>query len=144
MASVTRINSLDLPALLLELIESNRWCPPDAQSVFDQLFDKHSGVTFYSTAQMEKETSWWLSLSKEGSCLKGLADSTQPPGDIEPSQIVLIGDVGMGFDAPFALDYRTSTVDPRIIHYRWREQGSHNRWLEIAPNFSSFISILNL
>ncbi|WP_442505874.1 hypothetical protein SH528x_004686 [Novipirellula sp. SH528] len=112
--------------------------------MFDKLFDEHSGVTFYATSQMEKETSWWLSQAVDGSCLRGLADSTRSPGNIEPSQTVLIGDVGMGFDAPFALDYRTSIVNPRIIHYCWHRHNIHNRWVEITPNLSSFLGILNL
>ena len=144
MASVTRVNSLDLPALLLELIGSNRWCPPDDHCLFDKLFKEHAGVTFYTTSQMEKETTWWLSLAVDGSYLRGVADDTHAPGDIEPSQTVLIGDVGMGFDAPFALDFRASTVNPRIIHYRWREHKKDNRWLEIAPNLASFINTLDL
>ena len=125
MASVTSVNSLALPALLLELIEGNRWCAPDDHSVFDQLFDEHSGVTFYSTSQMEKETSSWLSLSIDGSCLRGSPDPNYAPGDIERLLTVLIGDVGMGFDAPFALDYRTSSLNPRVIHYRWHEHNEH-------------------
>ncbi|WP_146526051.1 hypothetical protein [Novipirellula artificiosorum] len=144
MASVTHVNSLDLPALLVALIGSNRWCPPDDRSVFDTFVDEHSGVTFYSTSQMEKETSWWLSLAVDGSCFRGNADSAHSPGDMEPSKTVLIGDVGIGFDAPFALDYRTSTVNPRIIHYRWHEDNKHSRWVEIAPNLSFFLNALNL
>lgn len=111
MAIVTSVNSLDLPALLLELIERDRWRSPDDHSIFDKLFHEHSGVTFHSPSQMEKETTWWLSLAPDGSILRGRPDLHNPPGDIEPSLTVLIGDVGVGLDAPFALDYRTSRVN---------------------------------
>lgn len=144
MAPVTIVNSLPLPALLLELIEGNRWRTPEDHRVFDRLFPEHSGVTFYSPSQMEKETSWWLSLSIGGSCLRGRPDSNHAPGDIERSLTVLIGDVGMGFDAPFALDYRTSNLNPRVIHYRRHEHTERSRWLEIAPDFQSFVHLLNL
>ena len=144
MASVTIVNSLALPALLLELIESNRWRAPNTQRVLDKLFTEHSDVTFYSPSRMEKETSWWLSLSDDGSCLRGRPDSNYAPGDIERSLTVLIGDVGMGFDAPFALDYRTSSLNPRVIHYRGHKNSQLIRWLEIAPDFQSFVKILNL
>jgi hypothetical protein len=144
MASVTTVNSLALPVLLLELIERNRWRAPNNHRGFEKLFTEYSDVTFYSPFQMEKETSWWLSLSDDGSCLRGKPDSNYAPGDIEGSLTVLIGDIGMGFDAPFALDYRTSSLNPRVIHYRWNENNELIRWLEIAPDFQSFVHILNL
>lgn len=144
MAPVTIVNSLPLPALLLELIESNRWRAPNDHRVFNQLFTEHSDVTFFSPSQMEKETSWWLLLSVDGSYLRGYPDSNYAPGDIERSLTVLIGDVGLGYDAPFALDYRTSNLNPRVIHYRWHEQTERSRWLEIAPDFQSFVHLLNL
>ena len=144
MASVTIVNSLALPALLLELIECNRWRAPNNHRALDRLFTEHSDVTFYSPSQMEKETSWWLSLSDDGSSFRGSPDSNYAPGDIERSLTVLIGDVGMGFDAPFALDYRTSRLNPRVIHYRWHKNSELIRWLEIAPDFQSFVQILNL
>jgi hypothetical protein len=143
MSPVKSVNSLDLPPLLLELIEGNKWCLPDDQSIFDELFDHHSGVTFYSTSQMEMETSSWLSLSVHGSNLRGAPDPENSPGDIEPSLTVLIGDIGMGLDSPFALDYRTSVLSPRIVHFRWHGPNEFSRWVEIAPDFHSFASMFD-
>jgi hypothetical protein len=74
----------------------------------------------------------------------GEPDSAHPPGDIDPARAVLIGDLGNGADQPIALDYRTSTQEPRVLKFCWRLDGTKNRWVEIAPGIESFAKLLGL
>lgn len=58
--------------------------------------------------------------------------------EIDPDLILLIGDFGPGSDAPFALDYRLSAMEPRVIRLKWSGRGKENHWVEMFPNFSQF------
>jgi len=60
--------------------------------------------------------------------------------EIDPDRTLVIGDFGLGSDAPIALDYRKSTPDPAVIRLRWAREGNH--WLEVASNFAAFASYL--
>ena len=57
--------------------------------------------------------------------------------EIDPELTLIIGDFGIGSDAPLALDYRQDLYEPRVIRLRWAENGNH--WVEIAPNFADFV-----
>jgi uncharacterized protein (TIGR02996 family) len=132
-----RVNGLLLPQLLVEVLASGRWekkefCPGGVLG----------WVYAYSQQEMRSETravcglGWW-----------GKPDMEHPPGDIDCNLTVMIADQGRGSDAPFALDYRASFEQPRVLLYRWRvahdpsvpptEEGN-NRWVEVAPEFSDF------
>jgi hypothetical protein len=76
----------------------------------------------------------------------GRADVEHPPGDIEPKLALLITDEGIGSDVPFALDYRASFGQPRVLQYRWRLTSIYktgNRWVEVASDFPSWLHQLN-
>jgi hypothetical protein len=60
--------------------------------------------------------------------------------EIEPELTLLIGDFGLGSDAPLALDYRLSATEPRVIRLRWAQDGNH--WVEVAPTFDQFAAHL--
>jgi hypothetical protein len=70
----------------------------------------------------------------------GTSDPEHPPGDIDPKLTVLIADQGVGEDSPYALDYRVSFEQPRVVLYTWQLASGDvgNRWIEVAPNFPAF------
>ena len=147
---MTTVNQLDLPEIVHELVESKCWKMPNNPAVLGEVFEAFaapchsSGPTLYLPKQMQSETTHWLGLAKVGSVLRGTPDPDNLPGDIDPSQTVLIGDVGIGWDAPFALDYRTSKKHPRVIHFVWNAGPKRDRWVEIAPTIESFVELLRL
>jgi len=53
---------------------------------------------------------------------------------------LIIGDFGLGSDAPLALDYRPSPTKPRVIRLRWGNDGNH--WVQVAETFGQFASHL--
>ncbi len=61
--------------------------------------------------------------------------------EIDPDSTILIGDFGLGSDAPIALDYRKDKNTPAVIRLLWAKDGNH--WVEIAPNFAAFAKHLN-
>ena len=68
------------------------------------------------------------------------SDSRAAVSDVDPDATVLIGDFGLGSDAPFALDYRKSNNEPAVIRLCWAKEGNH--WVEIAPNFKTFAAFI--
>lgn len=60
--------------------------------------------------------------------------------EIDPDLTLLIGDFGLGSDAPIVLDYRDRPDEPRVIRLRWAADGNH--WVEIAPTFAAFAAYL--
>jgi hypothetical protein len=62
---------------------------------------------------------------------------------IVPEQTLIIGDFGMGSDAPIALDFAANSSDPPVIRLRWRG-GEPNAWVRGAANFDEFAAMLGL
>jgi uncharacterized protein (TIGR02996 family) len=137
-----RVNGLPLPAELLALIEAGRWrCPAD-QSAIDRLFPERSELCLYSFELMQSETKgfpvaatpMWL----------GEPDPAHPPGDIDPRLAVLVADLGIGYDQPIALDYRTSLGQPQVLTLQWGSSAQNNRWVEVDPNIQAFAETIGL
>ena len=147
---MTTVNNLVLPNIIVDLIQCNRWKMPNDPTLLCELFDdfaspcESSGPTLYTLTQMESETAQWLSFARANSALSGVPDQNKSPGDIDPSRTVLIGDIGIGFDQPFAIDYRTSSTNPCVIHFISPAGQTENRWVMIAPTIESFINTLKL
>lgn len=65
------------------------------------------------------------------------------PSGIDPDRTILLGDFGLGSDAPIVLDYRLDANDPRVLRLRWsRTEG--NRWIVAAPDFATFVKVIGL
>ena len=70
--------------------------------------------------------------------------------EIDPDLTLLIGDFGLGSDAPFALDYSQNFDSPRLIRLQWgkptKDGSNHtifnNHWVEMAPDFESFCEMI--
>jgi hypothetical protein len=68
------------------------------------------------------------------------SDPSTATHEIDPDLTLLIGDFGLGSDAPLALDYRWSKTEPRVIRLRWAKDGNH--WVEVAATFAHFTSYM--
>jgi hypothetical protein len=66
---------------------------------------------FYSADHMQRENQSWP--DEEYSGYLGTKDGHYSPGDIDPRQSVLIGDLGP--DLPIALDFRRSQERPSLV-----------------------------
>ncbi len=125
-APLESINGLPLPRDLLGLIRAERWrCPSDLSGI-DRLFPDRGEFKLYSLDYMPFENDQWVRLFEDLRWLDryapmflGSPDPVKAPGDIDPRLSVLIGDLGIGFDQPIALDYRPSMEDPPVVTLEW-------------------------
>lgn len=136
------INKLPLPQGLLDLIDAGRWRLPADQSKVDIAFPERGELRLFSLSYMPFENEHWI--NETNPVFRGVPDDANPPGDIDPQQSVLIGDLGLGYDQPIALDYRVSLQEPRVLTLKWSQTGRANRWVEIAPNIRAFGEMLGL
>lgn len=56
--------------------------------------------------------------------------------ELDPELAVVIGDFGLGSDAPLVLDYRRSLSSPSLLRLHWLPAGNH--WVECAASFADF------
>lgn len=62
---------------------------------------------------------------------------------IVPEQALVIGDFGLGSDAPIILDYSRSMSDPPVLRLRWHA-GGQTEWVDGASRFDQFAAMLGL
>ena len=141
-SSNIKVNGLPLPHDLLDLIDSGHWQCPKDQSKVDIIFPDRGELKLYSLDYMPFENKHWL--NEINPMFIGKSDVANPPGDIDPKQSILIGDLGLGYDQPIALDLRVSYDDPRVLTLKWSQDGSSNRWIEIAKDIRTFSVIIGL
>jgi hypothetical protein len=179
-----RVNGLSLPNALVQLIKEGRWVKPDwdffrdcvdaqtasrrvavlpawkpdldAWTTDPESVKPVADVFLYSLNEMRRETEGFVDKRGIVNGWIGEPDVSDPPGDIDPTRIIVIGDQGLGTDASIALDYRLSSDIPRVVAAHWdltRKRrkadakwsgywGPH--WREVAPNISRFAEILKL
>jgi hypothetical protein len=140
----TSVNGLPLPLDLVALMKAGRWKTPGDRSGVDRLFPENGGLYPYGIELMESETRALFLPHQQGPMWRGLPDPDDPPGDIDPCLTVLVADLGIGYDQPIALDYRSSRDRPCVITLRWSERGDHNRWVVVAPDILSFAEMVGL
>lgn len=146
----TKINGLELPSLLLDLLAKGKWELPEKQEKFKNLFKHTLAVQsinglLYSLKTMKSETKVFQEDSPDLVLMfHGQKDSDFNPGDIDPTKIICIGDLGLGSDQPIALDYRLDESNPRVITILWRSLPEGNRWITISENFEEFVEMIGL
>ncbi|MBF6136256.1 hypothetical protein IU501_25045 [Nocardia otitidiscaviarum] len=136
--TVTEINGLPLPKTLVGAIAEGRWKAPDTRLLKQVFGEEPQQPNFYSLEYMRTENRHWIDVAAQAPTLCGHPDESTPPGDIDPALSVLIGD--LGYDQPFALDFRTSRVEPRVI-YASLQSG---RWITVAPQIEHLLRQLGL
>jgi len=63
--------------------------------------------------------------------------------EIIAEKALILGDFGLGSDAPIILNYAVDAVDPPIFRLRWLSN-QPTKWVQGARNFDEFASILGL
>ncbi|MDR7325256.1 MULTISPECIES: SMI1/KNR4 family protein [Catenuloplanes] len=101
--------------------------------------DRPAQPAFYGTSGMTGETAYWHAESDPDTIAQyvGRADPKDPPGDIDPSKSILIGDLGP--DQPIALDYRTGQERPPVVYLT-----TYGGWIQVAPDIESLLERLGL
>ena len=132
-----KINGIPLPDALLSVIEQGRWAAPADHELLERVFsDKPDDPSFYPLDHMRLENRLWLEAEARKPTYTGTPDASTPPGDIDLTKAVLIGD--LGYDMPFALDYRPER--PRVVYYNF----DLRRWTTVAPTIEDLLTRLGL
>jgi hypothetical protein len=139
-------HSLPIPKELTALIDGGFW-PGDHDQARAQ--NLHSLIPQAAVRQFAPEEHklfllpppfYIVSQFLEGPEQAFWADPRTALHEIDPDLTLLVGDFGLGSDAPIALDYRQRIDEPRVIRLRWAKDGNH--WVEIAPTFAAFAAYL--
>lgn len=68
------------------------------------------------------------------------------PGGIDTDLSVLIGDFGLGSDAPILLDHRADLESPRVLRLLWSPQRPfdprNDKWVSFADSLESFLRLI--
>lgn len=103
--------------------------------------DDIAGPRLYTVEEMQRETVSWLQTIRSPREFD-LDVNCNPAVSFPPERLILIGDVGIGWDSPIALDYSTSETNPRVIHLVWLS--GKPEWKPVAPDVEAFVSRLTL
>lgn len=147
--SEIRVNGLPLPPLLVEMLETGRWKPPQNSSRLRELLDwKRIDNAFLNIEGMERETAAGHRLYEHGYAdLYGL-DSSKRKGVSEVEDTFLDVDksvlIAMNYDEEgIFLDYRRNPDNPSVVASFDYDNGRF-RYKTISPDFFSFVELLGL
>lgn len=138
---------LALPPLLNELIAAGRWPRTPAEALRQNLAPLVAVARIQALAPEESDLH--LEAPPFMTVRAVLADGsfwnerTADLGHIDVDRTIIIGDFGLGSDAPIVLDYRLDAVNPRVLWLLWPSE-AQNRWVVMAPDFATFVSALGL
>lgn len=62
---------------------------------------------------------------------------------IVPERALIVGDFGLGSDAPIILDFARDAEKPPVLYLRWGPE-HHNEWVQGARDFHEFAELLGL
>jgi hypothetical protein len=135
-AERVHINGLPLPRALVRAMAEGRWrCPPG--SLLRRVFrEPPVHARFHDLAAMRDLNLRWC--AQKDPAFFGRADDKAPPGDIEPARSLLLGELGP--DMPFALDYRLSLAEPRVLYLHT----NGDQWITVARDIEHLLSALRL
>jgi hypothetical protein len=144
------VNGLPLPELLGELIRQARWVHPGDSRLRELIPFLVDPVDFLSSLEaMARESSGDIADDPRMSAVFHLvrgASVTRPVElpwlDADRSFFVAVNRQP-GDDVGIALDFRTSSSDPRVVAGDWGS-GQACLWREVAPTFSGFVRLLGL
>ena len=152
---------LAVPRLLTDMIATGRW-PADAATASRQ--NVNSWVSTERVRALVPTGEPWelflysppfatvAELVREGDVFWDRPSSD--PDGLDREKALVIGDFGLGSDAPIVLDYRDNEVVPVVRYLQWTDQadeevsspsfGSSNAWVLLAPSFELFVQSLAL
>lgn len=138
-----------LPVRLQRLIESG-WWPHDYQSEIRQNLD--SLIPEDRVRVFAAEESRIYFSRPPFHCVSALMASNEQfwasdlacPSGISFEHAVVLGDFGLGSDAPIILDYRVDSLRPSVRRLRFTDGSSHTDWVTAAADFETMCDILQI
>ncbi|MBL8080677.1 MAG: hypothetical protein JNM55_22085 [Anaerolineales bacterium] len=144
------MNQLTPPPLLAELINTGRWKQPSDKTIEQVIPFLQEPVDFLlNLDEMRRESSGFLADDSHMSELfheyRGGKTSERdlPWLDVDKALFIAVNRVA-GADIGIALDYRTNTIDPRVVASDWWSGDTIHYWREVENNFSVFVKKIGL
>lgn len=148
----TSVSDLPIPNRLLRLLDSGRWPRTYEEAIRQnlkslvpreriQLFAPEESTIFLYTPPFYTVAADIAGRQKRG---HHTFWSTHAALDsISPELSLVIGDFGLGSDAPILLDYRQGGSSTPVIRLQWRKPEA-NVWVRCADSFDGFADMLGL
>jgi len=149
------VDGLELPSLLVELIDSGRWRSDREQSITGERV-----LALFPDAPWDPTLEPFLHLERPpfhtvvGERARVFWDHPMAaPAEIDHARAVVIGDFGIGSDTPIVLDYSANPAAPSVRRLEWKflggggPDGRHltdNHWVTVTPTFEEFARRLAL
>jgi hypothetical protein len=149
---LTMVGTLPLPKRLLNLIETGRW-PRTRQEALKQnvkslvpkeriqLFAPAESTIFLCAPPFYTVAADIAAREKRGH--HNLWSAYAAVDSISPELSIVIGDFGLGSDAPILLDYRQGGSNTPVIRLQWRKP-EPNIWVLCSSSFDGFADMLGL
>ena len=139
---------LEIPSLITQLIDSGRW-PLTAQDAVAQNLNSLASPERIATLAPEEDRLYLypppFATVRDAVKTNGYWNHRHlAPHEINFELSIVIGDFGLGSDAPILLDYRASPTDPRVIRLKWSDDGESNCWVGMAVDISRLVDVLGL
>jgi hypothetical protein len=143
------VNGLNLPSLLIDLLQRGKWVHPGHKVLMEIIPFLHDRVIFLKSIEaMRFETRGMLPDDEIwGPPFHQLRGSKQtnpvelPWLDIDRAIFIAVN-LEIGADVAIALDYRTDFNDPRVVASEW--PSTEHLWREVTPTFSQFVEQIGL
>jgi hypothetical protein len=139
---------LEVPQLLYELLASGRW-PRDASEAQAQNLKPLVALERLRALAPEEQNIFlfpppFSTVRQQCAFEEFWTWPVAAPDGIDFDLALVIGDFGLGSDAPILLDYREDAANPRVLRLRWSAHGRDNKWVLMAPDFRSFVDGLGI
>jgi hypothetical protein len=149
--SITAINGLTLPPLLVSIMATGRWRHPGDQVIREVIPFLDGPVDFLGIEGIRHESRWGLVDIPWAAAGFHLARGSRSPSpvelpwlDVEKAVVIAVNRVH-GDDIVIALDYRTDREDPRVVANRWLPAVRTGCvWCAVAGTFTEFARSLGL
>jgi hypothetical protein len=140
-------HDLPIPSRLKALVDAGKWprdrddviaqnlrpkfTPDQVRRIFPEETEIHLQCPPFATV------AWWAAAGGSGDFWPTFGALDQ----IVPDKVLIIGDFGLGSDAPIALDY-SHGVKPTVIRLHWNYP--RTEWVKCAESFEEFADMLGL
>ena len=145
----------EIPAQLQDLLAAGKW-PRDVQQETAQ--NRRSLVPIEQVHRFAPDERDIYLLRPPFRSVRQLVTSSEKgfwrsaraaPGEISFEHAVVIGDFGIGSDAPVILDYRLEPRRPSVLRLRYEylpgaKPTMTSRWVGVARSFDDFADLLGL
>lgn len=151
--ATVRVRGLVVPDLLLVLLREGRWNHPGEPAVARVMPWFHDPLDFLgSTEQMERESQSLDRLIQDDETAELFRCAREPTAtgavelpwlDVDRAFFIAMAQYA-GDDTAIALDYRTSSADPRVVASDVWTSSAPYTWRTVAETFSEFAAELRL